>query len=81
MDCAVRNLSAHGAKVVLPDAYRVPQDFELGIPHHEKVHRAEVVWRKGEAAGITLSDIQYQAPRVTKRQKELARLKELATGY
>lgn len=84
MDCAVRNLSAHGAKVVLPDAYRIPQSFELAIPHHDQVHRAEVAWRKGDAAGLVLADAAQargRRPRLTPRQSERARLKELARGY
>lgn len=57
MDCTVRNISAYGAKVVLADAFRLPQEFNLRIPHHDQTHRAKVVWRKGDAAGFVLSDV------------------------
>ena len=58
MDCTVRNISAWGAKIVLPDAFRVPDDFNLVVPHHDQTHRAKVIWRKGESAGLALSDLE-----------------------
>jgi hypothetical protein len=58
MDCTVRNISAWGAKVVLPDAFRIPEAFNLVVPHHDQTHRAKVIWRKGEAAGLALSDVE-----------------------
>ena len=36
MDCTVRNISACGAKVVVADAYRLPEEFSLRIPHHKQ---------------------------------------------
>ena len=83
LDCTVRNISAYGARVVLPDAFRIPDLCELAIPHHDQVHRAEVVWRKGDAAGLALSDIERERQdqhRMTPRQKELARRKALAAA-
>lgn len=75
MDCAVRNISAYGAKVVLADAFRLPDAFNLRVPHHDQVHRAEVIWRKGDAAGLELSDVAdiphrdhgHMTPRALKR--------------
>jgi hypothetical protein len=76
MDCTVRNISAYGAKVVLADAFRLPQAFTLRIPHHDQAHRATVVWRKGDAAGLALADVQDTArparPRMTRREQMLA---------
>jgi hypothetical protein len=83
MDCAVRNMSASGAKVVLPDAYRIPDQFELAIPHHDQVRRAHVAWRKGEAAGLALSEADRnpaEKQRMTPRQAELARRNAMAAA-
>jgi hypothetical protein len=58
MDCTVRSLSAYGAKIVLSEAFRVPDAFNLSIPHHDQVHRAQVIWRSGDCAGLALSNVE-----------------------
>jgi hypothetical protein len=82
MDCAVRSISAHGARIVLPDAFRVPDEFDLAIPHHEAMHHAQVTWRKGESLGLALSDVAEHVAsarhKMTPRQKQRARLKAMA---
>jgi hypothetical protein len=81
MDCQVRNISAYGAKVVLADAFRLPDEFELRIPHHDQTHHANIIWRRGDAAGLELSDVHEnahrKAPRMTPREREIAHRKEL----
>jgi hypothetical protein len=79
MDCTVRNISAWGAKVVLPEAYRVPEEFNLVVPHHDQTHRARVIWRQGEAAGLALSDIEEHeaAHRLTPREAARERRKSM----
>ena len=62
MDCTVRNLSAYGGRIVLSEAFRVPDAFNLLIPHHDQLHRARVVWRRGECAGLALSDVVEEEP-------------------
>ena len=81
MDCTVRNISAYGAKVLIADAYRLPENFNLRIPHHDQTHRATVVWRKGDAAGFALSDVEEiehpQRRRPTRRDAARAHQKEM----
>lgn len=81
MDCTVRNISAYGARVVMADTYRLPQEFNLRIPHHDQTHRAKVIWRKGETAGFELSDVQEIAHqprhRLTRREAARRHRKEL----
>ncbi len=57
MDCTVRSLSAYGGRIVLSEAFRVPEEFNLMVPHHDQLHRAKVVWRRGDCAGLVLSDV------------------------
>jgi hypothetical protein len=83
-DCVVRSISAHGARVELAEAFRVPETFDLVVPHHEQMHHAEVIWRKGERAGVALSDIAGRAfdrKRMALREQRRTRMKELAGGY
>lgn len=82
MDCVVRSLSAYGARVVLSEAFRLPDTFNLSIPHHDQVHRAEIIWRRGECAGLALSDVEEKkaAPEhrhMTPRQMRRAHEKEM----
>ena len=81
MDCTVRNISAFGARVVLADAFRLPDTFNLRIPHHDQTHRARTVWRKGDAAGLELADVEEmpRAPRhrLTRRDSTRLHRKEL----
>jgi hypothetical protein len=82
MDCTVRSLSAYGARIVLSEAFRVPDAFDLSIPHHDQVHRAKVIWRKGDCAGLALSDLaEHEEPparHMTPRQMRRAHEKEMA---
>ena len=84
MDCTVRNISANGAKAVIADAFRLPDEFNLRIPHHAKTHRAKVIWRKGDAAGFALSDAvemaHAQRNRLTPRETERLHRKDLDAG-
>jgi hypothetical protein len=57
-DCAVRNLSEHGALVVHSELFRMPGEFALAIPHREERHRAKVVWRRGDTAGLAFSPLE-----------------------
>jgi hypothetical protein len=81
MDCTVRNISAYGAKAVMADAFRLPDEFSLRIPHHAQTHRAKVIWRKGDAAGFALSDVEEvkhpQRRRLTPREAERLHRKQL----
>ena len=80
MDCTVRSLSAYGGRIVLSEAFRVPDAFNLVIPHHDQMHRAKVIWRRGDSAGLALSDIaeeeepkaRHMSPHLMRRQHEMA---------
>lgn len=81
MDCTVRNISAYGAKVVLADTFRLPESFSLRVPHHDETHRARIIWRKVDSAGLELSDAHptqhRENARLTPREAERMRRKAL----
>jgi hypothetical protein len=81
-DCVIRSLSAHGARIAIADAHRLPETFDLVIPHHRQTHRAALLWRHGEQAGLVLSDSDRppSKPKLTKRQQQRLRERELARG-
>ena len=81
MDCVVRNISAYGAKVVIADAFRLPDGFNLKVPHHDQTHRAKVIWRRGDNAGLALADaedaVRRDHRRMTSREMKRAHQREM----
>jgi hypothetical protein len=51
-DCAVRDLSAGGARLSLADHSGIPDSFELHLPARGTGFRVEVRWRKGRQIGV-----------------------------
>jgi len=49
VDCTVRNLSAHGALLLLPTSLGVPTEFELWLDG--VTHLAHIVWNNGGKGG------------------------------
>ena len=81
MDCTVRNVSAW-AQDHAAQSFRVPDEFNLVIPHHDQTHRAKVIWRKGESAGLALSDVEEHEERhkLTPREAALERRKAIISA-
>lgn len=52
MDCAIRDLSAGGARLSFADPHGLPGEFALQLPSRVTVFRAEVRWRKGQEVGV-----------------------------
>ena len=52
IDCVVRNLSAHGALLLLPNVAGVPNDFDLCIDGETACHLAHVVWKSKGSMGV-----------------------------
>ena len=62
VSCTVRNVSETGAMVKLTEMFRMPDEFDLNIPHHDETLRAKIIWRKSDAAGLALSPIVKEKP-------------------
>jgi hypothetical protein len=56
MDCFVRNMSKHGARIVFSDLAAVPGEFDISIEGRGESRRANVVWRSQTEAGILFSE-------------------------
>jgi hypothetical protein len=61
-DCAVRDLSATGAKIVAQDQMSVPNEFRLLMLMDNTICNCEVVWRKGELLGVRFTSPFVAAP-------------------
>jgi hypothetical protein len=68
LDCAVRNVSPHGALVQLPMSFAIPREFGFDIPHRSESHEAKVVWRRPEGAGLALVPREQEEARPVKKQ-------------
>lgn len=65
-DCAIRDLSEHGAQLRLPVAQALPPTFALIHILDGTAYEAALAWRKGEFAGVkflTSHDLKTPGPR------------------
>lgn len=52
IDCVVRNLSPHGALVVVPSLLGVPETFELHIERDGFRRVARTIWKREGKIGV-----------------------------
>jgi hypothetical protein len=52
IDCVVRNMSGAGAKLVVPNATVLPDEFELHVPRRESAYRVRARWRHLRELGV-----------------------------
>jgi hypothetical protein len=48
IDCIVRDLSPHGARLVVASPVGIPERFDLRIDRNGMCHPAKVTWMEGE---------------------------------
>jgi hypothetical protein len=58
LDCLVRDISSHGAKLKVSDSIAIPEFVELHIPNKDETYRAKVQWRTGFEIGVTFENEQ-----------------------
>ena len=84
VDCLVRDISEHGAKLKFAAAATTPDVVELQIPAKDETYRARVQWRYGNEVGVAFgtnddSDLGLAAPdlfgRIMKLESEVSTLK------
>ena len=52
VECWIRDLSAHGARLRVPQSAGLPLLFRLELCDRKQAHFAQLQWRRGEAAGV-----------------------------
>jgi hypothetical protein len=84
LDCLIRDISPHGARLIFSDSLAVPDALDLYIPQKDQTLRVHVIWRHGQDLGVafsqaekneTPSDAPDLAERVARIEGELAALK------
>ena len=56
LDCTVHNLSVRGARLRFRGTALLPDVFDLAITRKGSVHRARMIWRSDDTAGVAFVD-------------------------
>jgi hypothetical protein len=79
VDCLIRDVSEHGAKLIFSDTAGIPEAVDLYIPYKDQTMRAHVQWRHGEEVGVAFGAA-GRAPAPSPGVAELAeRVEQLET--
>ena len=52
VDCTVKNISSHGAKIAIAHSLSVPAEFDLEVPQRGRTFRAKMMWRAADSIGV-----------------------------
>jgi PilZ domain len=52
VDCTIRNLTEHGALLLVPSLVGIPENFELMLEPSHIRHDCRVVWRGDNRLGV-----------------------------
>ena len=55
VDCLIRDISPHGARLIFSDAVTTPDVLDLYIPQKEQTLRTHVIWRHGQEVGVAFA--------------------------
>lgn len=56
IDCAIRDISASGARLRLPNVSPVPANFHLFLKENQTICAAHLVWRDGRDMGVAFDE-------------------------
>ena len=52
IDCTIKNISLHGAKIDIAHSMSVPSEFDLEVPQRGRTYRAKMMWRAADSIGV-----------------------------
>jgi hypothetical protein len=59
IDCVIRDISDHGARIAVPSAaWKAPKEIHLLSLREGKVYSGKVVWNRGRYLGLNFSVVQ-----------------------
>jgi hypothetical protein len=76
IDCLVRDVSDHGARLRFSDSISIPDSFELHIPQKNQTLRVTARWRHGMDVGVSFTDARPAGTSSTSATADLATLAE-----
>jgi hypothetical protein len=61
VDCLIRDLSATGARLLVPDTVRIPKTFEVHVRNKPEPLLASMKWRRDDEIGISFVEAKQRA--------------------
>lgn len=62
IDCVIRDISDHGARIAVPSAtWKAPKEVHLLSLREGQVYSGKVVWNRGRYLGLNFSQVQKAA--------------------
>jgi hypothetical protein len=55
LECAILNLSDHGASILVPTGAVVPESFTLRMDHGNVILACKLAWREGVRIGVSFA--------------------------
>lgn len=52
IDCTIKNISSHGAKIEIVHSLSIPAEFDLQVPQRGRTYRSKMVWRASDSIGV-----------------------------
>ena len=62
MDCTIRDISEGGARLLIGDAFALPEDFRILIVMSNTIVPAKLLWQRGLTAGVAFTGPEEPAP-------------------
>lgn len=59
VDCAIRDMSEHGARLKLDSPVVVPESFDLYVRQNDMLYPARIAWRKMQEIGVEFVGAPY----------------------
>ncbi len=56
IECMIKNISTHGAKIEIAHSLSVPTEFDLEVPQRGRTYRAKMMWRAADSIGVEFAD-------------------------
>lgn len=63
LDCAVQDISEHGARIALDKIYALPKDFLLSFDNFATARNCRFVWMQGNFVGVKFQTATFPAAR------------------
>src|ERR1700730_3207801 len=62
VDCLIRDITEHGARLKFPSMTATPDVVELHIPNRDETYRVKVEWRNANEIGVAFDVDEKEAP-------------------
>jgi hypothetical protein len=72
LPCLILDASYEGARIVIADPLKVPDEIALYLPGRNRIAHGSVRWRHGDTIGLALSPVARHVPAPGRRHADAA---------